>query len=202
LPSEKRETSTLQLFLILASLFLVCTQTVSVAQANNGNAEVSRTGNLVGFQMTPGSVHPAGNASVCRTGNLVGFLMTPGSVLPSIQISSLAFTDIYGNQKTSFSQVDTIMLKAVIVDNGSQDISNALVSMLVKDPGNTSVFIGYTYQSFQTGSSTTIYLGFQLRDDAMLGNYSIKLNVLTALVSQQGLPLDGGNPDAIYVLVD
>jgi hypothetical protein len=173
-------------------------QVLPIAHADGGNASVCRIGNLQFFQMTP-SVHPPGNASVCRIGNLQFFQMTPTGPL-SVQISSFTSTDLDGNQKTSFTPGDTIMLKAVISDNGSQNIPNALVSMMIQDPGQTPVFLSYTYQNLQAGQQTTVYLGFQIPYEPILGDYTAKLNIFTLLPSQGGQGILGGHAEVDFTV--
>ena len=181
--STRRTDLRVVLALSLALLVISCSQLVST-YADEGNAEVTRTRNLQFFEMTP-SVHPPGNASVTRTRNLQFFEMTPVGPL-STTIASFTTTDFSGTPKTSFGPGNTVLFKTVIDGTGVQSIPNALVSVMVQDNDSTPLFIGYVYENIEIGKQITVYLGFQIPYDSILGDYTVKVNIFTLLPSQGG----------------
>ena len=182
----------LVLALALVLLVLSCLQVLPIAQADGGNASVTRTGNLQFFPMSPGPGHPPGNASVTRTGNLQFFPMTsPGPL--STTIDSFTTTALGGNPQTSFHPGNTTLFKIVIEGTAAQNIPNALVSVMIKDNNEIPIFIGYVYENINVGSQVTVYLGFQIPYGSTLGYYEGTVCVFTLLLSQGGSPITGGH---------
>lgn len=164
-----------------------------------GNASITRYRNLQFFEMTSGSVHPAGNASVSRYRNLQFFEMTP-TELPSVTITSFTTTDQNANPKSSFTPGSTVLFKIIVSGSGTQNIPNALISVMAQDPNLTPIFLSYVYEDIEIGKQTTIYLGFQIPYDCMLGDYTAKVNLFTLLPSQGGEPISGGQAAAHFTL--
>ena len=193
-----------------------------MAYGNSGNAEVSRTHNLQSFEMTP-SVHPPGNASVSRRRNLQVFEMTPQMPHPpgnasvwrlrnlqvfemtptgplSVTISAFVTTDQNGNAKSTFAPGNSVLFKIVVSSSCSQNIHNALVSVMVQTPTTEVLFLSYTFENVQVGLQTTIYLGLQIPYNAIVGEYTAKVNMLTMLPSQGGVPLLGGHAEITFTV--
>jgi len=201
--------------LVLTSLFF----TIGIAYAAGEDAYVYRYRNLQGFEMIP-QVHPPGNASVYRYRNLQGFEMIPTppgnasvyryrnlqgfEMIPtgplSVSIDSFTTTDQNGEPKDTFAPGSLVLFKIVVSGDGSQNIPNALVSVMVQDPAKEVVFISYTFEDVQVGQQTTVYLGTQIPYDSMLGEHTAKVNIFTMLPSEGGEAIIGGHEEITFIV--
>jgi hypothetical protein len=163
-----------------------------------GNASVSRYRNLEFFEMTP-QQHPPGNASATRYKNLQFFEMN-ASEQPSVTISPFTTTDENGNPKSTFNPGNMVVFKIVMAPEGSQNIPNALVYVMVQDRNSTVMFLSYISQDINVGKQTTVYLGFQVPYNCLLGDYTTKVSILTKLLSQGGQPILGGHGEVHFTV--
>lgn len=193
---------------LLAILFLS-----PLVGADPGNAEVSRLRNLQAFEMTPAPGHPPGDAYISRTRNLQAFEMTPqephppGDVYVSrlrnlqcfemayqiheiiANITYLATTNQNGNPTTSFMKGDVIQINFTIQNTGVP-FANAPISIVIKDPSDSAVFLSYTFEGFSVGSNKNLIFGYRIPSEALAGTYTVKVMVFTDWPSEGGVGLD------------
>lgn len=190
-----------------------------VSQTNNlialklssGNADITQNRNLLAFILGPNNAHvtqnhnllatvlESNNADVTTSSNLVALPLSPNEPL-STSISSFTTTDQNGNPISAFIPGSMVLFKVVIYGSGSQNIIGALVSIMVQDPSLTPIFLSYLYEDIQVAKQTTVYLGFQIPYDCMLGDYTSKVNIFTRLPSLGGEPIVGGHSEVHFTV--
>jgi len=178
-----------------------------------GNAEVSRTRNLQCFEMTPQPPHPPGDVNISRLRNLQVFEMTPQgphppgdanvSRLRNLQVFEMAYqiheiianityiatTDQNGNVTTNFQKGDIMQVNFTISNTGVP-FANALISIAVKDPSDSVVFLSYTFEDFSVGTKKNVIFGYRIPSEALAGTYTVKVMVFTDWPSEGGVGLD------------
>ncbi len=176
-----------------------------------GNASVSRLRNMQVFEMTP-QVHPPGNASVSRLRNMQVFEMTPQvhpggdayiSRLRNLQVFEMAYqiheikisvthiatTDQNGNVMSNFTKGDTIQVNFTLHNTGVP-FAGALISIVIQDPSDNVVLLGYTFRDFSVGTKANLIFGYKIPSDALAGTYTVKVMVFTDWPSEGGVGLD------------
>jgi len=153
-----------------------------------GNAYVSRLRNLQAFEMTP-SIHPPGDAYVSRTRNLQCFEMAYQIHEIKINITYIVITDQNGNEMTNFTKGDIMQVNFTLLNTGVP-FTNALVSIVIKDPSNSVVFLTYTFSDFSVGTEKNLIFGYKIPSTALTGIYTVKVMVFTDWPSEGGVGLD------------
>jgi hypothetical protein len=178
-----------------------------------GNASVSRLRNLQAFEMTPQPSHPPGDVYISRIRNLQIFEMTPPQVHPpgdayisrlrnlqvfemayqiheiKINITYIATTDQNGNVMTNFPKGDIMQVNFTLHNTGVP-FANALISIAIKDPSDSVVFLSYTFEDFSVGTKKNLIFGYRIPSEALAGTYTVKVMVFTDWPSEGGVGLD------------
>jgi hypothetical protein len=153
-----------------------------------GDVNVSRVRNLQVFEMTS-PVHPPGDAYVSRLRNLQVFEMAYQIHEIKINITSIATTDQNGNVMTNFTKGDIMQVNFTLHNTGVP-FANALISIAIKDPSDSVVFLSYTFEDFSVGTKRNLIFGYRIPSEALAGTYTVKVMVFTDWPSEGGVGLD------------
>lgn len=146
---------------------------------NPTDADVIRRDNFIGYRLDPN------DADVTTNNNLIGLLLEQG-LLPQIEITSLQTTDQSGNTKTSFHTGDVVQVRFTVANTGILNLPRGLISVMIQDTSGTPIFLAYTFDDINKGSSKEFVFGLTIPYDAISGQYTAKAMVFTKWPYQGG----------------
>jgi hypothetical protein len=166
-------------------------------ELESADADVVYTYNIIGLPLETrdsdvlqlfnliGLVLESNNADATRKDNLMAMLMEQ-PVLPQIAIQQLSTTDQSGNAKTGFQIGSIVQIRFAVTNIGSANLPSGLISVMVQDPSENVVFLGFTYESLASGQSREFVFGLAVSYGSVIGQHTVTAMVFTRWPYQGG----------------
>jgi len=107
------------------------------------------------------------------------------SLTPSIRIASLYVTDQSGENRSSFNQGETVIVR-VVVQNGGAELEKGMIWVEVSTPDGVPIPPVFVETKITRGEIVTVGVSTPLSDDADLGQYTANSYVSNKMISQGG----------------
>jgi hypothetical protein len=180
----------------------VLTGSFTVATVLAGSYSVTVTGNPDGdfasstFMVSVSSTQTTTVASTYVTQTSSSTITS--STYPTTPVSGthvtlqLSTTDANGKLTSSFTGGGTVLVRAVLINDGSVPLNNAYLLISIYDSNNVPIFTGVSVTSLNVGQQVRVSLGPTLPATVVTGTYLVQVIVLTSFLNAGGVPVPGG----------
>lgn len=107
----------------------------------------------------------------------------------SVRVRDLVTTDEDLNAKTIFAKGQIVQFNFIVENTGNIDLKRGLISVVVLNSRNATVFLSYTFEDVDGGNMGEFAVGYLLPSDLASGNYTVKIIVWTDWPSHHGAGL-------------
>jgi subtilisin family serine protease/PKD repeat protein len=107
----------------------------------------------------------------------------------SVRVRDLVTTDEDLNAKTIFAKGQIVQFNFIVENTGNIDLKRGLISVVVLNSRNATVFLSYTFEDVDSGNMGEFAVGYLLPSDLASGNYTVKIIVWTDWPSHHGAGL-------------
>jgi len=172
-----------------------------------GNASVSfnlpRAANIITGTWSVAATATATPAQIGGTTTLqvsqrITFQVTGTPVLRGTV--SIQIVDISGNVRTSFTKDQTVVIRVTVTNAGALDLTGAIAAVTITDPNKAGIGFVPLKINVPQGQSVTAAATFTPRTDFRDGLYGVEVGVLTDLISQGGLIVEGARAAGAFQL--
>lgn len=139
-----------------------------------------------------------GGFTTLQISKLINFQVTTTPILRGTV--SVQVIDVAQNPRSSFTKADTVVIRFTVTNTGSLDLTSAFAVVTVTAPNKAGIALIPVRITVPQGQSVTSIVTFTPNVYLSTGQYGIEVDVLTALISQGGLIVEGASGTAGFQL--